>query len=62
MIFDQVRDYGFIESTYLVGNVLKMIGWFSKDIGGSFHGHNHAFQDYDFSKISRSLLLITATF
>ena len=36
MIFDQVRDYGFIESTYLVGNVFKMIGWFSKDIGVSF--------------------------
>ena len=30
MIFDQVRDYGFIESTYLVGNVLKMIGGFQK--------------------------------
>ena len=43
MIFDQVRDYGFIESTYLVGNVLKMIGWFSKDIGGSFHDPIHFF-------------------
>ena len=50
MIFDQVRDYGFIESTYLVGNVFKMIGWFSKDIGGSFQDHNHAFQYYDFQR------------
>ena len=44
MIFDQVRDYGFIESTYLVGNVFKMIGWFSKDIGGSFLDPSELFQ------------------